>query len=379
MFYLDGTATTKPYPSVIKAMVNAMENHFGNPSSLHMLGRDAEEILKAARECLAKDLNVKPKEIIFTSGGTESNNLAILGSIRHKNQIFVTDKAEHASVTECAKYLESKGVQVFYLDIDEAGHPHLDQFENILKLKPDLVSLMQVNNEIGTCLDIEKITDRLKQISPKTLLHVDGVQAYGKFDLDLSREGIDLYSLSGHKVHGPKGIGALYIKEGVKIQPILFGGGQEKGFRPGTENSYALAGFTEAVRVNRGERKKDFEKVLHCREQLKGSLSDLEGVKFLGSEEFFSPYILSIAFQGIKSEILLHYLEREGIFVSTGSACSKGKISSVIQALKLPKDYMDGVLRISLSPDYDEKDMDFVGQKIKCAVQEIRQIIGGRV
>ena len=372
MYYLDHTATTDVHPQVRDAMVRAMDI-FANPSSLHALGLEAEHLVRDARAMLAAELGVSERNVIFTSGGTESNNLAIFGTLK-RGDFFVTTAVEHPSVRACIEPLRSRGVETITVGVDHEGRIDLAALEHALEKKPRLVSVMQVNNELGTIEPIDEVRERIRAISPETLFHVDGVQGFGKITTKMN--AMDLYSLSGHKIHGPKGIGALVLAKDLHLAPILHGGGQERGVRSGTENVYAIAGLAKAIDL-RKDKDARYERVRALRNRLKMRLSEIPDSKILSPEDG-SPYILSVAFAGIRSEVLLHMLEMEEVYISTGSACAKGKKSAVMEAIGLDARFADGVIRISLDDTFSAEDMDAVADIFARKVAELREMMGGK-
>lgn len=379
--YLDNSATTKPRGSVIEDMVNMMEVEYGNPSSLHRMGFDAEKKIEHSRKIIADYLNVNQDEILFTSGGTESNNIAIQGIVnkykRNGNHI-ITSSIEHSSVTNVFKYLEADGCNVTYVDVDSNGLLDLKQLEESITSETIVVSVMYVNNETGVIEPIKEIKEIIKKKNRNTKLHVDGVQAFGKISVDIKGSGIDLFSFSGHKIHGPKGIGGLFIKKGLSINPITFGGGQEKSLRSGTENTPGIVGLGRAIDEISKNFKEESTKIqslkLYFYNKIVENIDNIRLNSFI--DEKSTPHILNISFRGIKSEILLHYLESDNIYVSTGSACSskgKGK-NPVLKALKLTDDEIEGAIRFSFSYENTIEELDFVVEKVKNAVEEIRKI-----
>ena len=365
MIYFDNAATTCVFPEVVEAMQDAMQVTYGNPSAKHMKGIEAENKVKAAQELIAKTLRAKPKEILFTSGGTESNNTAIIGTAmanRRKGKHIITTKVEHASVYEPMYHLEEEGYEVTYLDVDSEGIVDLGQLEESIREDTILVSCMMVNNEIGAIEPIEEIAKIIKAKNPNTIFHVDAIQAYGKLPIIPKNMGIDLLSTSGHKIHGPKGSGFLYIKDKTKIKPILFGGGQQKGMRSGTENVPGCVGLGVAAR----EAYKDFdariEKLYTLRERLIAGLKPLGGVTINGSEDRTNaPQIVSASFEGVRSEVLLHALEDKGVYVSSGSACSSNHpgISGTLKGIGVKKELLDSTIRFSLGDLNTEEEVDY--------------------
>ena len=349
--YFDNSATTKPHNSVIDAMVNMMKDAYGNPSSLHTKGVDAERMVKKAREQVAKALKVNADEVYFTSCGTESNNLAILGTSmiqRIKGEV-ITTKVEHKSVTEPFKHLEKMGFKVHYLDVDSSGIIDLFKLEELLNDNTQLVSIIQVNNECGMVQPIKEISRIIKRKNEKTLLHIDAVQGFCK--VEMPKNCADLISISAHKIHGPKGVAALYVRKGVKISPIIYGGGQEKNLRSGTENTPAIVGFGVASEIAKKE--DNYNYVLNLKNTMLEKIIDSIPNVYINSPQDSSPYILNISVMGIRSEILLHSLEQRGVYVSSGSACSSNrpKPSHVLIAMGLSMERVDSSIRISFCPN----------------------------
>lgn len=356
--YLDNAATTPVFPEVAEIMNKVMMEDFGNPSSKHTKGITAEQYVKDAREIIAGTLKCQPKEIIFTSGGTESNNLAFIGTAianRREGKHIITTQIEHASVHEPLAYLEEMGYEVTYLPVDSRGVVSVEDVKQALREDTFLVSIMYVNNEIGSLQPVEEIGEMLKQVNSKILFHVDGIQAYGKYKIQPKKSGIDLLSVSGHKIHGPKGVGFLYVRDGVKIRPILFGGGQQKGMRSGTENVPGIAGLGVAVQKMCRENGAKREQLLCLKKQLIEELSQYENVFVNGVEKEYieetAPHIVSVSFGGIRSEVMLHAMAQEGVYVSSGSACSSNhpELSGTLQAIGVKPELLDSTLRFSFS------------------------------
>ena len=370
MIYLDNASTTKPSEKAIAAAEKAFEN-FGNPSSLHRLGMEAEKVLKDARFAVAEKLFADEKNIFFTSGGTESNNTAILGyALKNKKRgmHLITTKIEHPSVLEPFKYLEKCGFSVTYLGVSKEGVISLEEFENALREDTILVSVMAVNNETGVIQPIEKLKPIMQKKSPNAMLHSDCVQAFLKIPLFPKKWGIDMLSASGHKIHALKGTGILYIAENIHLEPLILGGGQERGIRSGTENTAGIAAFSAAVKGTVPV-KSDIRTVL-----MEKIINKIPNVTVNGMGEN-SGYILNISFSGIKAEILLHSLEQRGIFVSTGSACSSNKPqpSRVLTAMGVSRENIDGAIRFSFCED--EFDCDYVVSALAEEVARIRKYV----
>ncbi len=355
--YLDNAATTELFPEVIDEAKYIMENVYGNPSSLHSIGLDAERVVRSAREMIAKSLGVEAGEVLFTSGATESDNTAIFGTVysnsRHGKHI-ITSKIEHPAVLNCFKRLEQEGFDVTYLDVDSNGIIDMDQFRNSLSDKTIFVSIMAVNNEIGSIEPIREITRFKKNYN--FILHTDAVQAYTKIPYNLYNTA-DLISISGHKIHALKGVGALVIKKGVKVTPFMLGGGQEGGLRSGTENVVGIATFSKAVSLNN-----DAERIKKLRDMLKDGISEISCAKInCYNDGNSAPHILSVSFKDVRGEVLMHMLEEKGIFVSTGSACHSNRFgeSHVLSAIGLNKNDIGGTIRFSIGSLNTEEDIKY--------------------
>ena len=353
--YLDYAATTPVIPEVVNAVTDCLKNDFGNPSSMHGLGIRAEKRIKTAANRIAGLLGVTPEEIIFTSGGTESNNLAIIGTAYDKKRRglhCITSSIEHPSVLQSFAHLEDQGFEVTYLPVDRNGTVSLNDVRSSLRDDTILVSIMHVNNEIGSIQPIQDIGKLLKRQKNKPVFHVDAIQSFGKLPLSPSLCGIDLLSVSGHKIHAPKGIGALYIRRGARVKPILFGGSQQGGLRSGTENISGIVGFGEAAKWIADQHASDKDYLSHLKDKLVKEIHKMHpGVVMNGSVDLGAPHILNLSFPGLRGEILLHGMEEEGVYVSTGSACSSRdkKHSHVLKSLGLDNQTLEGSIRISLS------------------------------
>ena len=321
--YFDNSATTIVTDSVKDIVVKTMTEDFGNPSAMHMVGVKAEKYIKEAQENIAKILKVDPKEIFFTSGGTESNNMAIIGTAmanKRKGNKIITTSVEHSSVLATMKYLEEQGFEVIYLPVDRYGVVQMEALEKEMTEDTILVSTMYVNNEVGTVQPIEKIAEIIKSKNKNCIFHTDCVQAFGKHPIN--GKHFDAISVSGHKIHCPKGVGVLYLRKGVRAKNLHFGGGQEKGFRPGTENTGSIVAMGLGAEIAKRDLEKNFEKVKAVKEKLMTICDILPDVYVNGDSENGSPYILNLSFEGVKGEVLLHALENYEIYVATGSACS---------------------------------------------------------
>ena len=381
MVYLDNSATTRPRDEVIEKMNYMLSDCYGNPSSLHRLGFEAEKKVEEARKVIADFLEVKSDEIYFTSGGTESNNLAVQGLVNKHKRLgnhIITTRIEHSSVLNIMKYYEDKGFRITYLNVDENGFIDLDEFKDCLNDSTILVSIMLVNNEIGTIEPITKARKIMKERQSKAFLHIDGIQAFGKIPLDLARWNVDTFSFSSHKVYGPKGVGGLYVKKDVLLEPIVFGGNQEEGLRSGTENVPGIVGMGKAIEMLNTNFVSESKYVLKLKKYfIERVIKEVPNIKINSLiDDRFSPYIVNISFLDIRGEVLLHYLEDKGIYVSTASACSshgKGK-SHVLQAIGLKDKEIGGTIRFSFSYSNTLEEIDYVVDELKKSVDEIRKI-----
>lgn len=367
--YLDNSSTTKPCPEAVEKTAEALTACWGNPSSLHTLGFAAERLLAHARGAVARSLGCKPAEIYFTSGGTEANNIALLGAARgraRRGNRVVTTAIEHPSVLSVMKALEKEGFEVVYLMPDRAGLVQEEQVRAAVTERTILVSMMAVNNEVGTLLPIDAAAEAIAAVRAPALLHVDAVQAYGKLPLNPARRGIDLMTVSAHKIHGPKGAGALFIAGGTHLAPPSYGGGQERDMRSGTEPVPAIAGMGAAV-----EALPPLEKarghVALLRDRLAALLAAMPEVTVHTpmSEGAALPYILNLSARGARAETMLHFLAERGIYVSTGSACAKGRQSHVLTAMGLEKKEIESALRVSFSWDNTEDDVELFAQALR--------------
>lgn len=366
--YFDNSATTPVYPEVRDLMVKIMEEDYGNPSSLHMKGVTAARYIKNARESLAGEMKVMPKEIVFTSGGTESNNMALIGGAlanRRAGNKIITTSVEHASVGSPMEFLAGMGFDVVRIGVDSSGQIDMDQLMSEVDDDTIIVSVMYVNNEIGTVMPIADIARLIKEKNPNVLFHVDAIQAFGKYRIYPKRMGIDMMSISGHKFHGPKGVGALFIRDRVKVKPIIYGGGQQSGMRSGTENVPGIAGMAFAAEITYNGLE---EKMEHLRQIKEHLISELTQIDDVYSNSGDAPHIASITFKGVRSEVMLHALEEREVYVSSGSACSSNKqhASGTLKAIGLPQDKLESTLRFSFSP---ENTMEQVDYAVECCRQ----------
>lgn len=379
--YLDNSATTKPYDEVVKEMSEVMSSNFGNPSSLHKMGFQAEKKVKESRLRIAEALGADPGEVYFTGSGTEGDNIAILGgarALKRKGKKIITSAVEHPAVLETFKALEQEGFKAVYLDTDSYGTVNTDQLKSELDDETVLVSLMHVNNELGTIQPVEE-AGRLVKSLEKTLFHVDGVQSFGKLKMKPVVSAADMVSVSAHKIHGPKGMGALYIKKGVNIKSPVTGGGQEKNIRSGTENVPGIAGFGKAAELAYRDFDKNIENMKSVRKYLlEGIKSEIDDIKINSFEDDrCAASVLNVSFLGVRGEVLLHMLEQKDIFVSTGSACSSNKKgqSHVLKAAGLTDEEIEGAVRFSFSRFNTVEEMDYVIANLKKSVEDIRRVI----
>jgi len=371
--YLDNSATTKPCEKACEYINYALTDAWGNPSSLHSLGISAELLVEKSREAIAKKIGSKSEEIFFTASGTEANNTAILSALKKRgsgNRV-ITTKIEHPSVLQTAKRLEEEGFEVIYVGVDKNGIVDLEELKAVLNSKTVLVSVMHVNNEIGSVQPIAEISKLVKEHSPYSLFHCDSVQAFGKTDIDVKKLGVDLLSASAHKIHGPKGIGFLYKKKAVTIAPFITGGGQEKGLRSGTEAVPLIAGFLGAVEQI-GNISENYKNIQELNTYARKLFEKADFLKINSPENAFS-YILNISVPHYRSETLLHFLEAKNIFVSSGSACSKGEQSYVLSALGLDKTRTDSALRLSFSKDSKKEEIDVLFEALTEAITKLRR------
>ncbi|MDR1801359.1 MAG: cysteine desulfurase [Lachnospiraceae bacterium] len=379
--YLDNSATTAAYPEVGDLVRKVMCDFYGNPSSLHMKGIEAEKYIKQAKETFAEIWKCKEKEIYFTSGGTESDNLAIIGTATantRRGKHIISTCIEHPAVINTLKYLEENGFEITFLPVDSCGLVSVRDLKEALRKDTILVSVMQVNNEIGGLQPIEDMAKVVKEFDNNILFHTDAVQGFGKYRLYPKRSGIDLISVSAHKIHGPKGAGALYVREGVKIKPIMFGGGQQNDLRSGTENVPGTAGLALAAKTAYASIEAKTAKMRELKNALKAGIGINEGIKFFsGDEQNQAPHILSIGFSGIKSEVLLHALEGEGIFVSSGSACASNHpgVSSVLKSIGAADEYLESTLRFSLSEFTTEDEIDYTVNAVNKLLPVLRKFV----
>lgn len=375
--YFDNAATTAVFPEVKALMIKLLEEDYGNPSSLHMKGVEAENYIKTARQQIAAEIKCQEKELIFTSGGTESNNLAIIGAAlahRRRGRHIVTSNIEHASVSATMDFLTKEGFEVTQIGVDEHGFFDLEALKNALREDTILVSTMYVNNEIGTIEPIEEISRLVKAYNPSILYHVDAIQAFGKLRFSPKKLGVDLMSFSGHKIHGPKGSGALYVKDKVLIRPIIYGGGQQKEMRSGTENVPAIAGMGLATKLMYEKHEEKMDRLRALKQAFIDKVTAFDGVY---SNSGGAPHIASISFTGVRSEVMLHALEERGIYVSAGSACSSNKphISNVLQAIGLSEERLLSTLRFSFCENNTMEQVDYAIEVIGQLLPMLRRYV----
>lgn len=381
--YLDNSATTRPYDEVVDFMGHINRNVYGNPSSLHSKGIEAEKLIRNAREIIAKTLGADRSEIYFTSGGTEANNFAVLGYLEanpRKGKHIITTLVEHPSVLEVYKNLEQKGYKVDFLEVDSKGIVDILRLKSIINEETSLVSIIHTNNETGVVQPIGEIVKVIKNINRETVVHIDAVQTYGKERVYPQKLGVDMLTVSAHKIHGPKGVGALYFNKGLKINAQVLGGGQERLLRSGTENVAGICGFGMATDRAFKNIEENYDKCYLIKrafiEKLKNNVEDI----FIVSPEDSSPFILNVSFGGIRAEVLLHHLETRNIYVSTGSACSSRKNvhSHVLKALGIEPNVIDGAIRFSFCAHNKIEDADETVQAIKEILPKISIKRGGR-
>ena len=369
--YLDNSATTRCSVRARDLMMQILTEDYGNPSSLHNKGKEAEDYIRRAREQIARTLKIDGRALLFTSGGTESNNLALIGGAlanRRLGRHIITTAIEHPSVHAPLAHLKELGYEITELSVDRDGVISLEELRCALREDTVLVSIMMVNNEIGALEPVMEAGKLIKEKNPNTLFHVDAIQAYGKFHIYPKKWGIDLLSVSGHKIHAPKGTGFLYIADKVKVQPMIFGGGQQKGLRSGTENVPGVAALGEAAAEIYENFEKKTERMYALRERLIAGIGEIEGVTVNGrADRSCAPHIVSISIRDVRSEVMLHSLEEYGIYVSAGSACSSHKPapSRTLQALGLSKGAVESTIRISLSVDTTQEEIDYTVAKLK--------------
>lgn len=382
--YLDNSATTRVLPQVAELMTKIMCEDYGNPSSLHMKGVQAEQYLRYARETFAKLLKVSEKEILFTSGGTESDNMALIGAAfanRRRGEHLITTQVEHPAVLQTMRYLESAGFRATYLPVDGSGRISLEDLRKAISRDTILVSIMHTNNEVGSLQPIEEAGALIKRMNPDTLFHVDAVQGFGKAKIHPRKQGIDLLSASGHKIHGPKGAGILYVRDKVKLQPLIHGGGQQMNLRSGTDNVPGAAGMAKAAELLYAHYEEDMERLYQCKRHFIEGLREMEGIRINGmlpeSHDVTgtAPHIVSVSFYGVRSEVLLHALEEQGIYVSAGSACSarKPQPSVTLRAMGVEQWALESTVRFSFSVYTTLEEIDYTLQVLYDKIPMLRK------
>lgn len=378
--YLDNSATTMVRPEVAKLMYEIMTKDYGNPSSMHIKGVQAERYLREAKEIFAGILKVSEKEIFFTSGGTEGDNMAIIGAAlagRRRGRHIITTVIEHPAVLESCAFLEKNGFEVTYLPVNAAGQVEPDTLKASLREDTILVSVMYVNNEIGAIEPVSELGRIIKEYNKDILFHVDAVQAFGKFRIHPYKENIDMLTMSSHKIHGPKGVGAIFIKDKTKIQPIALGGGQQKGMRSGTENVPGIAGMAMAAKELYDKFDEDVNRLYELKEYFVREITGIEGATVNGlTGRDSAPHVVSVSFDGItKSEVLLHALEDKGIYISSGSACSSNKpsLSSTLKAIGVKNDLLYATLRFSFSVFTTKEELEYTINAIKELLPVLRK------
>ena len=382
--YLDNSATTRCFDQVAALITQIMCEDYGNPSSLHRKGVQAEKYIRYAKDVIARNLKVNEKEIFFTSGGTESDNLAIRGGAYancRSGRHLITTQIEHPAVLQTMKHLEEEGFRVTYLPVDAKGCIRLEDLERAITGETILVSIMHTNNEVGSLQPVAQAGALIKRMNPKILFHVDAVQGYGKFKIYPKKMKIDLLSVSAHKIHGPKGVGFLYVDEKVKIKPIVFGGGQQGGIRSGTENVPGIAGMAKAVEMIYGNLDQEIEKLYIIKKAFVDGMRKLDDVVVNGCpDENGAPHVVSVSIRGVRSEVLLHALEDKGIYVSAGSACSahKPQPSATLRAMGIPQDLLGSTIRFSFSVFTTMEEINYTLQTMYDIIPMLRKYTGER-
>ncbi len=377
--YLDNSATTRVFPEVAERMNRIFLEEYGNPSSMHHKGVEAERELREARETLARILKVKEKNLLFTSCGTESDNLAIIGAARaasRRGKHLITTPIEHPAVLETMKYLESEGFEITYLPVDQDGLVSPETVAEAVREDTILVSVMHTNNEIGALEPIAEIGEAIKAKNPQTLFHVDAVQGFGKARIYPKRMHIDLLAASGHKIHGPKGVGLLYVGDNVRIRNIIYGGGQQGGMRSGTENVPGIAGMALAAKLLYENFDEEQQKLRAMKDAFVQRVTAIEGVHVNGrTGEDSAAHIISLSVEGVRAEVLLHALEDKGIYVSSGSACASNRphISETLQAIGTPQMYLDSTIRMSTSVMNTMEDMETAAKALEELLPMLRK------
>ena len=372
LIYLDNAATTRIYPEVADLIAEESKNDFFNPSALYKPSVALSVKIKNARERIKSALHAGEGELYFTSGGSEGDNTALFCTRKPKGSRIIVGLGEHDAIINGAAQLAQQGYDVVYAPINADGSVNVEEFKNLLTPNVALVSIMHVSNETGAINDIARLCKLTKKVAPNAVFHSDGVQAFGKIKVNLRALGVDLYTISAHKIHGPKGIGALYVKKGTPIKPLIYGGGQEKGFRSGTENAPCILGFAKTVEICMENFDSDFAKKAAFKAQLKEKLlSEIDDLQIISGDENFAPNILTVAFKDVRGEVLLHDIEDDGILVGIGSACSSHHESRFKSLLGLDENHKDGIIRFSISYENDENDIDFIVGRIKSSLEKL--------
>lgn len=377
--YLDNSATTVCFEEVAHLMHKIMCEDYGNPSSMHHKGVEAEKYLRDATKTLADLLKADEKEILFTSGGTESDNIALIGTAmanHRRGRHLITTRIEHPAVLQTMAYLENQGFQVTYLPVDHEGKISLEDLERAVRPDTILVSIMHTNNEIGSVQPIAEAGELIKRMNPQTLFHVDAVQGFGKFRIYPAKAHVDMLSVSGHKIHGPKGVGFLYIRKGARVNPIIYGGGQQKGMRSGTENVPGIAGLAKAAELVYQNLEQDMDRMYRLRDMLIEGISDIEDVRVNGCPgREGAAHIVSLSVRGVRSEVLLHALEERDIYVSAGSACSSNKpqTSATLKAIGVERELLDSTIRFSFSVFTTAEEIQYTIQALHELIPALRR------
>lgn len=375
--YFDNSATTKPYDEVIEAVSKGMKEYFGNPSSLHKIGMNCEKRLNEAREYFASTIKCNKEEIYFTSGGSEGNNLILKGLLKPGHH-FITTAFEHHSIISTCKQLEEKGVKVTYLDVDSEGRISLLTCIIDTNTVSFVMASSKSSNEIGVIQDIEAIGKLIKERSSRAKFHVDAVQGYGKLPIDVNKSNVDFLTVASHKIHGPKGVGFIYIKKGIILNSLISGGSQEKGIRAGTENLPGIIGFEKAAQMTFEEMESRYDKVLELKKYFVERLNEIKDIRINGEIDGFSPYILNVSFLGVRAEVLLHLLEEQNIYVATGSACtsksSAAHGSYVIKSLGLSNKEVESAIRFSFSYENTKEEVDYTIDVLKKSLMFLRRV-----
>lgn len=377
--YFDNSATTKVLDSVKDIVVKTMTEDYGNPAAKHRKGMEAEQYIRDARKIIADTMKVQEKEILFTSGGSESNNMALIGAAwanQRAGKHIISTSIEHPSVYNPLGVLEELGFEVTILPVDHDGHISLKELEEAIRPDTILVSTMYVNNEVGAVEPVEEISKIIKAKNPSTLYHVDAIQAYGKYVIRPKKQGIDLLSVSSHKIHGPKGVGFLYIRNGVKIKPLIYGGGQQAGMRSGTENVPGVAGFGAAAKEMYTNHAEKAQKLIELKDYMTDRLGEIEGTVINSKKgEASAPQIVSVSFEGVRSEVLLHALEDKGVYVSSGSACSSNHpgISGTLKGIGVAQKLLDSTIRMSFGMFNTKEEVDYTIDVLKELVPVLRR------